>query len=118
MPAAVTASGSSRPYISYAEASVKSSTYEPGVIVPAGSPLAFTAAYLNAKLNSILKNAPVQKTASIGVRWDFAKNVALKLQYDRTRIGEGSHGTLDNMQPDYVPGGKFSVFSMTLDCVF
>ena len=45
--------------------------------------------------NAILRSAPVQKTISIGGRWDFMKDVALKLQYDYTRLGAGSGGPAD-----------------------
>jgi len=44
--------------------------------------------------NAILRSAPVQKTISIGGRWDFMKDVALKLQYDYTGLGAGSGGLL------------------------
>jgi len=60
----------------------------------------------------------VQKTLSFGGRWDFAKNAALKLQYDRTRLGAGSSGALINLQPGFQPGGEFTVFSAAIDFVF
>jgi hypothetical protein len=60
----------------------------------------------------------VQKTVSIGGRWDFARNAALKLQLDRTHLGAGSSGALINVQPGFQPGGKFTVFSAAIDFVF
>jgi hypothetical protein len=80
--------------------------------------LAGPATGLNAALNAILSGNPVQNTVSIGTRWDFRKNTALKLQFDHTDIGAGSSGTLINTQPDYRPGGKLNVFSATIDFVF
>jgi hypothetical protein len=52
------------------------------------------------------------------LRWDFAKSAALKLQLDHSRVGTGSPGTLINIQPGFQPGGRFTVFSATLDFVF
>jgi hypothetical protein len=81
-------------------------------------PLIAQAAGLNAVLNSILSLKPVQNTLSIGGRWDFMSNAALKLQYDHTRIGTGSPGVLSNLQPGFQPGGTVNVFSATIDFVF
>ncbi len=61
---------------------------------------------------------PVQDTLSIGGRWDFMSNAALKLQYDHTRIGAGSSGVLINLQPGYQSGGTVNVFSAAIDFVF
>jgi hypothetical protein len=80
--------------------------------------LAAPAAALNAGLNAALGAVPDQQTISAGVRWDFAKNVDLKLQFSQIRLGSHSSGTLINVQPDFVPGGKVNVFSGTFDFVF
>jgi hypothetical protein len=80
--------------------------------------LAGPAASLNAVLNSLLSTKPVQNTLSIGGRWDFMTNAALKLQYDHTDIGTGSSGVLSNLQLGFQPGGKVNVFSATIDFVF
>ncbi len=101
--------GKFTPYISYAAARLNSNSSDPGVsgAVP-----------LNDALNEQLASAPVQQTASVGVRWDFAKNTALKIQYDQTKIDKGSPGSLDHPTSDFVPGGKFRVFSITADFLF
>lgn len=92
---------------------------DPGLALAALPPaLAQAGAGLNAALNSTLSVKPVQGTTSLGVRWDAAKNVALKLQFDRTRIGAGSTGTLGNIQPGFRPGGRLRVWSATVDFVF
>jgi hypothetical protein len=65
-----------------------------------------------------LSTKPVQSTLSIGGRWDFMRNAALKLQYDHTRIGVGSSGVLTNLQPGFQSGGKVNVISATIDFVF
>ena len=111
--------GKFTPYLTYAQAKADSNTSDPGLTLSAlPPPLAGPAAGLNAGLNAILGSVPVQKTISIGARWDFAKNTALKLQFDHTRLGAGSPGTLSNIQPGFELGGKVNVFSAAVDFVF
>jgi len=114
--------GKFTPYITYAEADLKSPQSDPGVTaLPGGAPFAVLnadAASLNAALNEQLAGAPIQKTISVGVRWDFARNVAFKLQYDYSRLGKNSPGTLDHQLPGFVPGGSYSVVSAIFDFVF
>lgn len=114
--------GKFTPYITYAEARLKSPQSDPGITaVPGGAPFAAlsgAAAALNANLNEQLAGAAIQKTISIGMRWDFTRNAALKLQYDHSRMGDGSPGTLDHQLPGFVPGGSYSVISATVDFVF
>jgi hypothetical protein len=106
------------PYLTYSEVTVNSNTSDPGLTLSALPPfLAGPAAGLNAALNTTLASPAVQKTISVGARWDFIKNVSLKLQYDHTRNGAGSHGTLINIQPGFVPGGNLDLFSVAIDFV-
>lgn len=110
--------GKFTPYLMYSEATADNlsdtglnlSTLPPSLIGPATG--------LNAALNSLLSKKLVQNTLSIGGRWDFMTDTALKLQYDHTRIGTGSSGVLCNRQPGYQSGGKVNVFSATIDFVF
>jgi hypothetical protein len=111
--------GKLTPYLTYAEARADSKTSDPGLNAAAFPPeLAGTIAGLNAGLNTLLRSIPVQKTFSIGGRWDFRKNAALKLQYEHIRLGAGSNGTLTNVQPGFQPGGTLNVFSAAVDFVF
>jgi predicted porin len=122
--------GSWTPYVTYAQAQLKSNSSDPGLSanpaylasLPNGyyrAVAAGTAAAVNANLNDQLSAAPVQKTISVGVRWDFAKNAAFKLQYDHTDVGAGSRGALsNNSAPGYTPGAEFSLISATIDFVF
>jgi hypothetical protein len=111
--------GKFTPYLTYAQAKADSNTSDPGLTLSAlPPPLAGPAAGLNAGLNATLGLIPAQKTVSVGGRWDFAKNAALKLQFDHTRLGAGSPGTLINFQPGFQPGGRVNVFSATIDFVF
>jgi hypothetical protein len=79
--------------------------------------LAGAATELNVGLNYLLSNISIQNTISVGLRWDVLRNVAMKVQYDHSRIGAGSPGTLINRQPDFRPGSAMNLFSATLDFV-
>jgi hypothetical protein len=76
------------------------------------------AAGLNAALGSLLEAIAVQRTVSAGMRWDFVENFDLKLQFDHTRLGAQSDGTLVNIQPGFHPGGTVNLFSANVDFVF
>jgi hypothetical protein len=106
--------GALTPYLTYAESKFKSNQSDAGITAISNT----DTVQLNSTLNAQLAGAPIQKTVSVGMRWDFARNTALKLQYDRTNIGSGSTGTLDHALPGYKLGGGFEVFSATIDFVF
>ena len=59
-----------------------------------------------------------QRSASAGMRWDFAKNVDLKVQYDHVWTPAGSIGLFMNPQPGYQLGSGANVATATLDFVF
>jgi hypothetical protein len=64
-----------------------------------------------------LEAIPDQSTVSLGARWDFAKHVDLKVQFDHTRLGALSDGTLINIQPGFQLGSTVNLFSATVDFV-
>jgi hypothetical protein len=104
------------PFLTYGLVKADSNTSDPGLNVSALPPyLAGPAIGLNAGLNAILGSIPVQKTISVGTRWDLVKNVDLKLQYDHTDLGAGSTGTLVNVQPGFRPGGTVNLASIAVD---
>ncbi len=110
--------GKFTPYATYAK-SKATPLSDPGLTVSALPPLmAGQAASLNAFLNSFLSTKPATSTLSIGGRWDFSTNAALKLQFDHTRNGVGSAGFLKNLQPGFKLGEKVNLFSATIDFVF
>jgi hypothetical protein len=110
--------GKFTPYVTYGRAKGDNLS-DPGLTVSAlPAFLAVPATALNDALNAILRNKIVQNTFSIGTRWDFMPNAALKLQFDHTRIGAGSTGELSNTQPDFRLGGKVDLFSASIDFVF
>lgn len=93
---------------------------EPGISttgLPAG--LAAGGARLTAGINA-LNNvvSPSRKMAAAGVRWDFAKNVAAKLQYDHLSLDDGSQGRLVDPSPAYQPGGTVKLVTLGVDFLF
>ena len=110
--------GKLTPYATYGRAKADN-LFEPGLTVSALPPyLAEPANALNFALNSSLSSKVVQNTVSVGARWDAARNIALKLQYDHTRVGAGSTGLLANFQPGFQPGGRVNLLSASVDFVF
>jgi hypothetical protein len=106
-------------FATYAARKVESNRSDPGLTVTGlPPPEAIAAAELNAILNEELASIAVQRTMSSGVRWDFVKNLDFKLQVDHTRIGAGSSGILQDLQPDFKPGGTVNLISAALDFVF
>ena len=106
-------------YATYGKRSADGNVSDPGLDLAMLPPyLAVPAGRLNAALNSLLRNKTEQSTASVGTRWDFARNAAFKLQLDRTQLGAGSSGVLTNLQPGFTRGGIDVVLSATLDFVF
>jgi hypothetical protein len=106
------------PYLTYSDVRANSNTSDPGLLLSTLPPyLVGPAIELNAGLNTILGSITIQKTISVGARWDVLRNVALKLQYDHSHLGTGSPGTLINRQPGFRPGGTVNLFSATIDFV-
>lgn len=111
--------GSWTPYVTYASLDTNSNRSDPGLPLAGLPPQVLpTAAGLNALLNQQLALAPIQQTVSVGVRWDFLRNAALKLQYDQVDLGSGSVGTFGRVQPGFEPGGRVGIFSAAVDFVF
>lgn len=68
---------------------------------------------------TILENVDQgQKDYSVGVRWDFRKNMDLKLQYDRVQLPSNSAGYFINPQLGFSLGSSANVVSAVLDFVF
>jgi hypothetical protein len=111
--------GQFTPYATFAQIRPKPIS-EPG-IPTAGLPpdLAAGAEALNGGLSGVLSAfAESQRTVSAGLRWDFVRSMAFKLQYERVTSGANSTGLLVNVQPGFQPGIGFNVFSATVDFVF
>ena len=59
-----------------------------------------------------------QKSITIGTRWDFHENLALKAEYAHVDVPAGSTGGLVNRQPGFVTGQNYDLLSISLDFVF
>ena len=107
------------PYATYAQVSANSNRSDPG-LPTAGLPpqYAYEAMALNTGLNQLLGDIAVQKSFSVGLRWDFMKNASVKTQVDFIRLGQGSPGDFENTQPGFTGGGHATVGSVALDFVF
>ena len=111
--------GTVTPYLAHAQVRARSSTSDPGLPLLGLPPeLAGQVAGLNFGLNRLLRSTAVQRTLSVGVRWDWRADMALKLQFDRVRPQGGSPGMLINVQPDFQSGRSINVVSAVLDFVF
>jgi predicted porin len=110
--------GALTPYLTYSQSKKQGPTSVAGLDL-ATLPPAFVApaAQLNGVLNSLLK-PNTGRTLSIGSRWDFRKDAALKVQLDHIKLDENSSGALLNIQPGFRPGGSLHVISATVDFVF
>jgi hypothetical protein len=111
--------GKFTPYATYGSVQADSNRSDQGLSLSGLPPnLIGPAIGLNAALNSTLSAVAVQRTISIGTRWDFTKRAAFKVQFDRVDLGAGSQGILVNAQPSFKPGGSLNVFSVSVDFVF
>lgn len=107
------------PYAVYSGIEATSETTAAGLDVTALPPeQAQAAAGLNAGLNAVLSAKAQQHTGSIGARWDFMRNIALKVQLDRIDVKDGSPGTFTNLQPGFERGGTAYVLSAGTAFVF
>lgn len=111
--------GKVTPYVTYAQTKADSNTSDPGLNA-SGFPaeLAPTIGALNAGLNGVLGSIPVQKSFTLGGRWDFRKDAALKVQYEHIDLGSDSAGTFTSVQPGFQLGGTIHVVSATVDFLF
>ena len=111
--------GKLTPYATYARLKGESPRSDPGLPVALLPPqVAPLAAQANAVLNRQLAALPDQSTISVGMRWDFMRSAAIKVQWDRIRLGSGSYGTFGNVAPDFPLGGTVNVYSAGVDFVF
>ncbi len=106
-------------YLAYGKVRINGANSDPGLALD-GLPaaLAGAAAALNGGLNGLLSTMAIQTTSTLGARWDFRPDMALKLQYDRVLPTGGSSGMLTNVQPGFQSGHAVNVLSTTVDFVF
>ncbi len=103
--------GEVKPFVGYSR--VKSSAPH----VSSGLPNTGTGARINADLASVLAESHAdQHTYSIGLRWDFRRDMAFKFQADAIRGKRDSIYTFRRETARW--DGKTNVFTVTLDFVF
>jgi len=100
------------PYAAISQVKVDSSNVVNNIptSVPQLAPLAAAVDGLIASVNV------VEKTDSVGVRWDAYKSLDVKLQYDHVKPGAGSRGFFNNTKAGFT--GPVSVYSVAVDFVF
>jgi len=60
-----------------------------------------------------------QSTASMGVRWDFRRDIDFKFQLDLVKLSDNSNGFLANVPANVsLYGSKFYVISAVVDFIF
>jgi hypothetical protein len=104
--------GNVMPHVTYSKVTTDSPTSY-SVIPPVGplAPLADGVAGLLADQN------PAQNTVAVGVRWQFARNADVKLQWDHVSLPAGAIGNFQNAQPGFL-GSTVNVYSAAVDFVF
>lgn len=100
--------GNVTPYVMTARQRVTSDTQYGGIANP----------ILSAYVNGLLASGNTsQKSWSLGARWDVAKNIAVKAQYDRIRPDHGSAAGL-LISSDSKPLSSRHVATVAMDFVF
>ncbi len=102
--------GAWTPFLSYGEAKTKNRVNVSGV----SNPVILTA--LQGMADITVRD---QNTTSIGVRWDFYKNLALKAQFDHIQPNSpGISGMFRNRASDYPVRASGNAFALAIDFVF
>jgi len=73
----------------------------------------------NPVINAVISTMnTAQSSYSGGVRWDFHKNLALKVQHDIVKNANGSSGALTAIQPGFNTGESYNLSTVALNFVF
>jgi len=83
------------------------------------SPLTLGAGDPIGVINGVLASSnEARESVTLGTRWDFRENFALKFEAAHVRGDEGSNGGLTNLQPGFERGGSYNLLSAAVDFVF
>lgn len=105
----------------YNHASVKQDSPRSIASLPTSGPLPLAPALqaqllgVSAGANALVSAGSIQTSNSIGLRWDFYKSAALKIQIDRFSPEQGA-GTFVNAKPTFT--GPVNVYAVAIDFVF
>lgn len=70
-------------------------------------------------INAVLAGSnSARESLTVGTRWDFRENFALKFEAAHVRADTGSNGGLTNLQPGFRTGGSYNLLSAAVDFVF
>lgn len=105
--------GKFTPYFNHASVKKDSANFIAGLPTSGALPAQLLAVTNGA--NSVASNGSNQTSNSIGLRWDFYKSAAFKMQLDRFSPGPGS-GTFTKAKPGFT--GPVTVFAAGVDFVF
>ncbi len=110
--------GSFTPYAAFA--STRADTKYLAAIDTSGAPpLAAGGAALSGGVHATQQSQDAdQDTTSLGLRWDFMKNVAAKVQFDRISLKGGSTGRLHTFTGVGFSSSTVNVLSAAVDFVF
>jgi hypothetical protein len=97
------------PYVVHGD--VKQDSVRSFATLPTSGPLAALAAGANGAIRSGL-----QSSTAIGLRWDFYKSAAFKVQMDRVKTRDGN-GYFAHPQPGFA-GSTVNVYAAAIDFVF
>jgi hypothetical protein len=110
--------GSFTPYVTLARSWSKY-TPETGITDSGVPALNAGAAQVLAGINAALAGfGGTQDSISAGLRWDVARNVAVKAQYDQIHVGNQGRGRLTNAPATGVPGDRVRLLSLSVDFVY
>lgn len=102
--------GNVSPYLGYSWAKSSAKSLASGLSAP-------QAATMDPLIAAVLKRTHMdQQTTTLGLRWDFARNLDLKAQFDWVQGDASSTLLYDHVQPGW--DGRTTVFSIALDFVF
>lgn len=103
----------------YVSAGYRINKLTPYMIYSQDSPSSFLPGAPPPTATAIQNAEKSQRTLSLGTRWDFKRNVDLKLQYDLVRLGANSNGHLINVPTTtLLYGNKFHVLTVAVDFIF
>ena len=105
--------GKFTPYFNHASVKKDSANFISGLPTSGALPPQLLAVTNGA--NYVASNGAIQNSNSLGLRWDFYKSAAFKMQLDRFSPERGS-GTFTNAKPTFT--GPVTVFAAGVDFVF
>lgn len=110
--------GTFTPYATYASTRADVQ-YAAGIDTTGAAPLAAAAAALSGGLRATQQSLDAdQDTVSVGLRWDFMKNVAAKVQADRVTLKGDSAGRFKTFSGVAFTNRHVNLFSVAVDFVF